>query len=311
MIEKDIYCLQTPYRSDMIIKGFQFGKGDHAACILGPVRGNEVQQLYICSQIVKALRDLEQRNCISSNKQILVIPFVNNYSMNVGERLFSAETGDINRSFPGNKKAAITSRVAAGIMEAVEDYSYGIQFSSSYLTGEFVSHVRMMETGFQNTSLANLFGLPYVIVRKPTPIDTKTLNFNWQNEMTAAFNIYTNKTEVIDPLSAQRAVSSVLRFLTRMGIIKYESHSGFISHVINEEDLRDIHATCGGLFVPLVNAGEEIRYGMTIGNIVDPYTGDVKDALVAKTDGIVFYCHTAPLIGQYDVCFRIIHRLHQ
>lgn len=45
----------------------------------------------------------------------------------------------------------------------------------------------MMETGYQNTSLANLFGLPYVVVRKPVPIDTKTLNYNWQDEMTAAF----------------------------------------------------------------------------------------------------------------------------
>ena len=50
---------------------------------------------------------------------------------------------------------------------------------------------RMMETGYQNISLANLFGLPYVVVRKPTPLDTKTLNYNWQNDMTAAFSVYT------------------------------------------------------------------------------------------------------------------------
>lgn len=71
------------------------------------------------------------------------------------------------------------------------------------MTGEFVPHVRMMETGYQNASLANLFGMPYVVVRKPRPIDTKTLNYNWQNEMTAAFSVYTNKNDEIDETSAE------------------------------------------------------------------------------------------------------------
>lgn len=28
--------------------------------------------------------------------------------------------------------------------------------------------------------LGNLFGLPYVVMRTPKPIDTTTLNHNWQ-----------------------------------------------------------------------------------------------------------------------------------
>ena len=46
---KEIYQLESPYRDTMTVKGYSFGKGDPAACILGPIRGNEIQQLYICS----------------------------------------------------------------------------------------------------------------------------------------------------------------------------------------------------------------------------------------------------------------------
>ncbi|MFI3238092.1 MAG: M14 family metallopeptidase [Lachnospiraceae bacterium] len=311
MIEKEIYRLQTPYRNDMVVKGFQFGKGEEAACILGPVRGNEIQQLYICSQLVRKLKELEQKGCISNNKQVLVVPAVNSYSVNSGNRFFSSENADINRSFPGKEEGTAANRLAAGLMEEIKNYAYGIQFSSFYMTGEFVPHVRMMETGYQNTSLANLFGLPYVVVRKPLPIDTKTLNYNWQNEMTAAFNIYTNCTERIDEKSANRAVSGVLRFLTRMGIIKYESHSGLISHVIQDNDLTDIHVESSGLYMPLVGAGDEIHYGQEIARIIDPCEGHVKDTIIAPTDGIVFYAHIDPLVGQYDIAFRVIRRLHQ
>lgn len=311
MFVKDIYTMKAPFREDMIIKGYSFGKGEKSACILGPVRGNEVQQLYITSQLVRALKELEANGSISSNKEILVVPVINNYSMNVGKRFWGEDNSDINRMFPGNKTGDTTARIADGVLQAVKDYSYGIQFTSFFMTGEFVPHVRMMETGYQNTSLANLFGLPYVLVRKPAPIDTKTLNYNWQDEMTAAFSIYTNETEQIDEKSARQAVAAVLRFLTRMGVIKYDSHSGYISHVIWEENLSDVHAGTGGIFKRLVEAGEDVRYGMVLAEIIDPYEGGVKQVITAPTDGIVFFSYTEPLIAQHDIAFRLIHRLHE
>ena len=76
MFTENIYTVTSPYREDMIIKGYSFGKGDEAACILGSERGNEVQQMYICSQLVKALKELEANGCVSAGKKILVIPVI-------------------------------------------------------------------------------------------------------------------------------------------------------------------------------------------------------------------------------------------
>jgi len=60
-----------------------------------------------------------------------------------------------------------------------------------------------MNTGYQTASLGNLFGLPYVVMRKPAPIDTTTLNYNWQIWETNAFSIYTKETDEVDEQSAQ------------------------------------------------------------------------------------------------------------
>ena len=86
MFERDIYTIHSTYREDMHIKGFQFGKGEKSACIVGAARGNEIQQMYICSQLVKTLRELENNGCISAGKQILVIPTINAYSVNITRR---------------------------------------------------------------------------------------------------------------------------------------------------------------------------------------------------------------------------------
>ena len=311
MYKEEICVVKSPCREDMVVHGYRFGKGEQSACILGSVRGNEMQQMYICSQLVRALKELEANGCINAGKSIMVIPVVNALGMNVSRRFFGVENMDINRMFPGKEDGNTTDRIAFQISEKIKGYTYGIQLTSFYMTGEFVPHVRMMETGYQNTSLANLFGLPYVVVRKPTPIDTKTLNYNWQNEMTAAFSVYTNKNDTIDEKSARQAVAAVLRFLTRMGIIRYESHSGYISHVIMEEDLTDVHVKNGGIFKGLVSPGEDVRYGYLLAEIIDPYEGYVKETITAPTDGIVFFAHTEPLISQGGIAYRLIHRLHE
>ena len=311
MYKEEICVVKSPCREDMVVHGYRFGKGEQSACILGSVRGNEMQQMYICSQLVRALKELEANGCINAGKSIMVIPVVNALGMNVSRRFFGVENMDINRMFPGKEDGDTTDRIAFQIFEKIKGYTYGIQLTSFYMTGEFVPHVRMMETGYQNTSLANLFGLPYVVVRKPTPIDTKTLNYNWQNEMTAAFSVYTNKNDTIDEKSARQAVAAVLRFLTRMGIIRYESHSGYISHVIMEEDLTDVHVKNGGIFKGLVSPGEDVRYGYLLAEIIDPYEGYVKETITAPTDGIVFFVHTEPLISQGGIAYRLIHRLHE
>ncbi len=311
MHTKEIITLQSTYREDMKVKGFLFGKGDKAACIVGSFRGNEIQQMYICSRLVQALRDLENSGGICVGKQILVIPNANPYSMNVGQKFFGMEESDINRMFPGNEKGETTSRIAAALFKEIADYSYGIQFSSFSIAGEFAPHVRMMKTGYQNTSLANLFGLPYVVVKKPAPIDTKTLNYNWQTEMTAAFLVYTNKTFEIDDKSARQAVAAVLRFLTRMGILRYESHSGYISHVIMEEDLTNVYTECAGIFKGLTELGEAVRYGQPLAQIMDPMEGSIRQMILAPTDGIVFFTHKEALVTQYDMVYRLIHRMHE
>ena len=283
MRKEVLYTLKGLYREDFEIEGYRFGGGEKSACIVGAMRGNEMQQLYICSLLINALKELEAHGSITHNHEILVIPSVNKYSMNVGKRFWAIDNIDIN----------------------------GIQFASFYIPGDFIPHVRMMETGYQSASLANLFGLQYVVIRKPKPMDTATLNYSWQMNGTNAFSIYTNATDTIDDKSARQAVSSVLRFLTRMGILKYNNHSGYIASVINEHELLAVKTYDGGFYRRLKSPGDPVFHGDIIGEVIDPFEGFVKSQIVSQTDGIVFFAHTAPTVMGNQVVYKIIRRMHE
>lgn len=310
MNKETIYTYNSPYRGDFNVQGYRFGKGEKSCCIVGAIRGNEIQQLYVCSKLVRALSELEKQGKLSYNHEILVIPSLNHFSMNIGKRFWTTDNRDINRDFPGNPFGETTERIASSVFETVNGYQYGIQFASFYIQGDFIPHVRMMETGFQSTSLANLFGLPYILLRKPRPFDMGTLNYNWQSHNTSAFSVYTNETEQIDEKSAQMAVQAVLRFLSRMGMIKYQCHGGYIATTLDEEGLMPVRTTTSGIYRRLKQPGDDVVQGELLAEILHPYENRVIAEIESPCNGIVFFAHKSPLVMQNTVVYKLIKRLH-
>jgi len=311
MYKETIFSMEMPYRETMQIVGYRFGHGEHSACIVGPTRGNEIQQLYICSQLIRILSMLERNGDIHANKELLVIPSVNHYSANIEKRFWGLDNTDINRMFPGDKNGETTRQIAAAVFEHVKGYNYGIQFASFHTPGDFIPHVRMMKTGRQSESMANLFGLPYVLTRKPDPFDTATLNYTWQMSGTNAFSIYAGETWDINDQAAMQAVSAVLRFLNRMGILKYNCHSGYIATVIEENALFPVRSNCSGIYRRLKKPGDEVHFGEVLARIIDPFEGEILSEIISPSDGIIFFAHAKSLVQENGVIYHMIRRLHE
>lgn len=306
MNKQTLFTMKSPYREDFTIDGYSFGSGEKSCCIVGSIRGNEVQQIYICSQIIKTLTELERLGKIKFNKKILVVPSANPYSMNISKRFWAQDNTDINRMFPGYNLGETTQRIANGLFNSIQGYKYGIQFASFYISGDFIPHVRMMNTSFQTTELANAFGLPYIVVRNPKPVDTTTLNYNWQLWDTKAFSVYTNETERIDENSAKLVITSVLRFLANMDIIEYKCINGYATNTIMEDNLLPVKTSCAGIYKRIKQPSDELQKGDLMAEIIHPYEGVTIEKIFAPCDGIVFFAHKSPLVMQNSVVYKII-----
>ena len=80
MRKESLFTFKGLYRENFEVEGYRFGGGEKSACIIGALRGNEIQQMYICSLLIKALKELESHGAISHNHEILVVPTGNKYS---------------------------------------------------------------------------------------------------------------------------------------------------------------------------------------------------------------------------------------
>lgn len=290
-----LYEFKALYRDDFRVTGYEFGEGEKSVCIVGSMRGDEVQQLYCCGRLFKKLNQLEEENRIISGKKILLIPSVNPYSMNVQKRFWCTDNTDINRMFPGYCLGETTQRIADGVFAKISEYRFGIQFTSFYMPGDFVPHVRLMDEGFSDPAVALQFGLPYVVIRKVRPYDTTTLNYNWQVWDTQAFSLYTSTTSRIDPNSAGLAVLSVMNFLSRQGVIKYTPPETTRSRIVRDNELYSVKTEKSGIFEPLVKPGDQVDAGQYLANIIDAYEGNVLETLYAPFRGVVFFMHNEPL----------------
>ena len=306
MNKKIIYEIKGMYRDDFRITGYEFGAGEETVCIIGNSRGNEVQQIYCCSQLIKKMKQLEEEGRINPGHKILIIPSINPYSVNIQKRFWPTDNTDINRMFPGYNLGETTQRIADGVFKEIMNYKYGIQFTSFYMPGDFVPHVRYMKEGYTTREEALKFGLEYVVERSARPYETATLNYNWQVWNTQAFSLYTDSTEKISNTGAGRAVLSVMNFMAMNDIIKYSVVNDKKSRVIDDSELISVRTAKSGFFEALVNVGEKVEAGKPLANIINSYEGNIVETLYAPISGTIFFIHNAPLTYANTAVIKIL-----
>lgn len=301
-----LYSMSSPYRDEFRIRGYWFGSGERTVAIVGAMRGDEIQQQYICSRIVRLLTEMESKGKIREDKSVLIIPSCNPFSMNVSSRFWTMDGTDINRMFPGYEKGETTQRIADAIFQQLEGFTYGMQMASFYLPGDFVPHVRMLKTGYEDVEGAMLFGMPFVTIRKPLPFDTTLLNYNWQIWDTRAYSIYAGQTNSVEDTSSTLTIGAILRFLSKIGVLAHKVRTaGYESILIDEGDLINITAHDAGIFFRMVSAGQSVAQGQKLGEILDPYDSSVREEFFSPVAGTVFFAHNKPLALEHGLIFRI------
>ena len=261
--------MSSPYRDEFRINGYWFGEGEKTVAIVGAMRGDEIQQQYICARLIQHITEIEAEGKIAKGKRILVIPSCNPFSMNVSRRFWTMDNTDINRMF-------------------------------------FVPHVRILKTGYEDIADARLFGLPFVTTRIPLPYDTTLLNYNWQLWNTKAFSIYAGQTNHVEHSTSDQTIDSILRFLNKIGVSQYEVRSiGYESILMEEEELINIRAHRAGIFYRVVGAGQNVHQGDTLARILAPYDCSVLEEVKAPESGIVFFAHNRPLALEHNIIYRI------
>ena len=274
-----------PYRQPIPVYGYRFGSRKKTLAVMGAIRGDEVQQMYVAARLVRKFSELEKEGAFAPECGVMVVPCAGQFSMNVSKRFWPLDNTDINRMFPGYGAGETTQRLADRIFTALQGYKWGVHLASFYLPGE---------------------------------------NFNWQVWDTCTFSVYSRTTDFIDESSAELAAESILRFLAKRGMLRskvpesvlrflaekgmlgWEIPEGSKTKFVKEEELINIHNKKGGILIRYHHPADFVRAGNLLAEIIDPYTTEVREKICAPTDGTLFFAHHAQLIAGHSIVYRLI-----
>lgn len=321
MHQVKLFELETPYRETLAIKGTAFGpeEAPESLAVVGALRGNEIQQAYICARLVQRLKQLEGEGRITGQVKMLVIPVVNSFSMNIAHRFWPMDSTDINRMFPGYDQGETTQRIAAGLFDRIQHATYGIQMASYYLPGNFEPHVRVTNAKALDPDrlrdLARMFGFRYALVKDPSPFDTTTLNYNWQVWNTYACSVYSSVTSRINETAAEFVLERILQFMRGIGAIApnpddagpLSATSPFPTQWAREEDLVNVRTSRAGFFRPMARVAQTVQEGDVLAEILDTDDCSVREVLTSPVSGTVFFIHESELINGETIAFKVLH----
>lgn len=274
----------------------QQGDSPKRVCIVTGTHGDELEGQYVCFRLNQIIRAQLER----LNGTVEIYPALNPLGIDSITRGIPTFDLNMNRIFPGDPQGAMP--------EQIKGYTYGIQLASFYISGDFVPHVRLMRTGYEDTEGAKLFGMPYITLRQPLPFDTTLLNYNWQIWETKAYSLYGGMNDGVESPVTAEMIGTILRFAQRIGLTRKPvvGIPDFNPQVIDESSFCSVRTPQAGIFYRLKGAGAKVQEEEPLARIIDPYEGSVRAEIISPTDGIIFFAHNKPLALANTLLFNIL-----
>ncbi len=274
--------------------------------IVTGIHGDELEGQYVCFELQRRIeRDREKLAGI-----VDIYPAMNPLGIDSVTRGIPAFDLDMNRLFPGNIEGNMTEYLAAGMIEDVagSDLVIDIHASNIYLTE--IPQIRINELHEEMlVPLAKETNIDFIWVHGASTVLESTFAHSLNSTGTPTLVVEMGVGMRITKEYGNQLVDGILHVMHKLGIwngeVK-EPKKPIISR--NPEDVSYLNAGVGGLFIPAVKHGKELKKGEVIGQIVDPLLGCVLDEVKAPVDGILFTIRDYPIVDEGSLMGRLLKK---
>lgn len=268
--------------------------------VMGGVHGDEINGV----EIVRRSVDQKIFNQLTGGT-VIAIPLLNVYGF-INFSRDASDGKDVNRSFPGNMKGSLASRVAATLtkkilplIDQVVDFHTGGSARYNY------PQVRYTAKDEKSAELARVFAAPYLIKKANIP--------NTLRKIAAGMNIPTivfegGESLRFDGFSITRGIAGLKRVLHFNGML--ESAPDAVSTPIVFDKTTWVRADKAGIFEWSQESGSKVGVGEPLGAIRDPY-GEFEVIVKATREGYIIGHNNAPVVNQGDALFHIGYQLKE
>ena len=294
IIQLDVGEIPSGTNINMNVHIFRSKTPGPTGLVLAGVHGDEINGIEIVRRAIEAglFEDLQLGS-------IIAIPIVNIY----GFINFSRDVPDgkdVNRSFPGNMRGSLASRVARTLTKIIMPViDFGLDFHTGGASRYNFPQIRYTRTDSEAKAMALTFGAPLLLSK---PILKNSLR-KVAKDLSIPMIVYEGGESLrLDGFAIEKGLEGLKRVLHSKGMIDDEIPIN--NKVIHIQKTSWLRAPEAGLFTWSQKAGTRIQKGEPVGIINDP-DGFKKIVIQARRDGVIIGHNNAPVVNMGDALFHI------
>ncbi len=250
---------------------------------------------------IETIRRLIRRDLLEPLRgTIIAIPILNIY----GFLNFSREVPDgkdVNRSFPGNPRGSLASRVAHRFMrEIMPLIDYGIDFHTGGAVRANTPQIRcLLHQDAQTDALAEAFGAPFTLHASLRP---GSLRETAMQENRRIIVYETGESMRLDEEGIDLGIAGTLRVLHHLGMAPEAPLPSKPTIVCLRSTW--LRAKYAGIFRSHVHLGQHVEEGQVFGSVADPY-GERSVRLESPVTGYIIGLNHMPVVNQGDALVHV------
>lgn len=285
------------------INRFRYGSGEKRVAIVAGIRGDTPEGLRVAHIVSEALIPVSER----LSGTIDIYPCINPLAAEQGLRLWPFFQVDLNRRFPGNANGHPPDRVAAALVNDIQGADVVIELRGARPGFEEIPNAMVRSGDDLALNIAQNANVHYVWVREPGPAAPKTFAYQFSHSLILEGGAGNRLVHDV----GQTLMNGVLNILSYLGIFP-EEELPFAwatierpTTIVDHEILR-IRTNCSGLFIPSCSINETIDEGVSIGRIIDPKLGLVREEVFTKNRSRLVAIRHHPVVSPGTVVARLI-----
>ena len=277
--------------------------GQRRISIVSGIHGDELEGQYVCYEVARR---------IAEHPELLhgivdIYPALNPLAVESAKRLVPKLEMDMNRMFPGDKGGNLMERVAAAVVDSIAGSDICVDVHASDTEVREIPQVRVSEEFAERM-------LPYAKLMNVDMIWMNATATVHESTLAHSMNVLGVPTLVVEMGLGMRisrkygnqVTDGIFNLMREMGIWSGEVKQTQFPVISTDGEVEFIRAEQTGVFLPGIEHNHYVRKGDFIGQIVNTYTGEMKQEIRAKKDGLVFTLREYPMVYEGALVARIL-----
>lgn len=268
------------------------------------IHGDELEGQYVCFELIRRINAQKEKLC----GVVDIYPALNPLGIDSITRGIPAFELDMNRLFPGDAAGNMTEYLAARIVEDLAGSAVVLDIHASNIYLMEIPQIRVnAQHEEQLLPLAKEANVDFVWVHGASTVLESTLAYSLNSIGTPTLVVEMGVGMRITRSYGDQMVDGILNLMKRLGV--WEGETVAVKQPVvsrNPKDVAYLNAATGGLFVPVVRHGAQLKEGKLIGRIINPLSGGVRDEVRAPMDGMLFTIREYPIVDEGSLVGRML-----